>query len=154
MKNRAKKNNKGFSLVELIVVVLIIGVIAVALAPQVMKWVGESKTNTDNNNAATLKSIVQAALADWQKDGGSIPASGDAVYYIDTDKTLKIHNSSDWKFTKDGEKLLSTYINTAAGADYTLPNSEATFVITVTATTGKVTVEPGAVPTVPAPPGP
>ena len=150
MKNKAKKNNKGFSLVELIVVVLIIGVIAVALAPQVMKWVGESKTNTDNNNAATLKSIVQSALAEWQKDGGSIPASDDAVYYIHTDKTLKIHNSSDW--TKDGEKLLSDYINTAAGADYTLPNSKATFVITVEAKTGKVTVEPDDVPAVPAPP--
>ncbi|MCI5848904.1 MAG: type II secretion system GspH family protein, partial [Lachnoclostridium sp.] len=36
---RTKKNNKGFSLVELIVVVLIMAIIAVALAPQVMKWV-------------------------------------------------------------------------------------------------------------------
>ena len=32
-----KRNNKGFSLVELIVVILIMAVIAVALAPQVMK---------------------------------------------------------------------------------------------------------------------
>lgn len=77
MKNRAKKNNKGFSLVELIVVVLIIGVIAISLAPQVMKWVDNSKINADINNASNLKASVQAALADWQKDGGHFPSDAD-----------------------------------------------------------------------------
>ena len=38
-----KRNNKGFSLVELIVVILIMAVLAVALAPQVMKWVGNAR---------------------------------------------------------------------------------------------------------------
>ena len=47
---KMRKNNKGFSLVELIVVVLIMAIIAVALAPQVMKWVGKSKESTDVSN--------------------------------------------------------------------------------------------------------
>lgn len=62
-----KKNNKGFSLVELIVVILIMAIIAVALAPQVMKWVDESKISTDNNNAANLKSSIDAAVADFMR---------------------------------------------------------------------------------------
>lgn len=67
-----KKNNKGFSLVELIVVVLILGIIAVALAPQVMKWVGTARKNSDENTAKDIKSSVQTALADWQSRGGTI----------------------------------------------------------------------------------
>ena len=60
-----QKNNKGFSLVELIVVVLIIAIIAVALAPQVMKWVGTSKESVDKNNAASIKAAASTAVADY-----------------------------------------------------------------------------------------
>jgi len=59
-----KMNNKGFSLVELIVVVLIMAIIAVALAPQVMKWVENSRVSTDCTNYESLVENVQLALAD------------------------------------------------------------------------------------------
>jgi len=53
-----KMNNKGFSLVELIVVVLIMAIIAVALAPQVMKWVENSRKSNDIEN---YNALVEAA---------------------------------------------------------------------------------------------
>lgn len=59
-----KKNNKGFSLVELIVVILIMAVLAVALAPQVMKWVENSRIAADNQNYDSLFSDAQLALTD------------------------------------------------------------------------------------------
>lgn len=77
-----KKNNKGFSLVELIVVILIMAIIAVALAPQVMKWVETSKYSTDNNSKATLKSAIDAAVADCMYKNGKVNA---ATYYIKED---------------------------------------------------------------------
>lgn len=61
---RTKKNNKGFSLVELIVVVLIMAIIAVALAPQVMKWVNESRKSADASTYDTVVAAAQDALAD------------------------------------------------------------------------------------------
>lgn len=67
MKNT--KNNKGFSLVELIVVVLIMAIIAVALAPQVMKWVNSSREATDVQSIDALVSACQLALTD--KDHGT-----------------------------------------------------------------------------------
>ena len=56
-----KKNNKGFSLVELIVVVLIMGILAVALTPQVMKWVDKSRVAADKDTIQAVKTA--AALA-------------------------------------------------------------------------------------------
>ena len=76
-----KKNNKGFSLVELIVVILIMAIIAVALAPQVMKWVDESKVSADNSNKATIKSAVDAAVADYMSDNKSVADAGE-VFFI------------------------------------------------------------------------
>jgi len=64
-----KMNNKGFSLVELIVVVLIMAIIAVALAPQVMKWVENSRKSNDISNynamieAANIAGTSEAVLS-------------------------------------------------------------------------------------------
>ncbi len=77
MKRRNK--NKGFSLVELIVVVLIMGIITMALAPQVMKWVTTARMNADSRVKDNLKSIGQAAIADYESEGGVL---ADATYIV------------------------------------------------------------------------
>lgn len=59
-----KMNNKGFSLVELIVVVLIMAIIAVALAPQVMKWVENSRKSNDIENYNALVGAANVAGTD------------------------------------------------------------------------------------------
>ena len=61
--------NKGFSLVELILTIMIMGIIAVALAPQVMKWVSESKEGTDFQSADVLKSTAQVSVAEFESNG-------------------------------------------------------------------------------------
>lgn len=68
LKNSGKSNNEGFSLVELIVVVLIIAVIAVALAPQVVKYVGQARISTDKYQLAEVKSAAQAAVAEYMSE--------------------------------------------------------------------------------------
>lgn len=116
---RAKKNNKGFSLVELIVVVLIIGVIGVALAPQIMKWVDTSKKNTDINNAGVIQSAVQTALAEWQSEGGSLDkfsATGTTVYVKDKKIQDTTFEGTGFEVGTDGATL-QAYINQVIAAN-------------------------------------
>lgn len=83
---RTKKNNKGFSLVELIVVVLIMAIIAVALAPQVMKWVNESRISADASTYDSVVAACQDALADedvWKET----VTGGDSTIKITIDNT-------------------------------------------------------------------
>lgn len=59
-----KLNNKGFSLVELIIVIAIMVVLVGVLAPQFIKYVESSRQSTDMQNAAELRSVIEALVAD------------------------------------------------------------------------------------------
>lgn len=76
---KVRKNQKGFSLVELVVVVLIMGVLTVSLAPQVMKWVAEARKSTDSRVRDNLKSVAQAAVAEYEGETGDVE---EACYHV------------------------------------------------------------------------
>ena len=60
----AKKNNKGFTLIELIVVIAIIAVLAAILAPQYLRYVEKSRVTSDASTAKEIKNAVQTAMSD------------------------------------------------------------------------------------------
>ena len=68
------KNNKGFTLVELIIVVAIIAVLSAVIAPQYIKFVEKSKVSADMNTAAAIESAISVLCAE-----GTI-TSNDADY--------------------------------------------------------------------------
>ena len=59
-----KENNKGFSRVELIIVIAIMAVLVGVLAPQFIKYVESSKQSTDIQNAAEIRAAVEAFVAE------------------------------------------------------------------------------------------
>ena len=59
-----KMNNKGFSLVELIVVIAIMGVLMVVLAPQYLRYVEKSRLQKDNSAIAEVAENIKIALAE------------------------------------------------------------------------------------------
>lgn len=65
MKRETKRrNNKGFSLVELIIVIAIMAILAGILAPQFIKYIKQSRISTDIQNAQQIATAISAEFAD------------------------------------------------------------------------------------------
>lgn len=76
MKNEMKKkNNKGFSLVELIVVIAIMAVLMVVLAPAMLRYVEKTRAQKDESAAVEVRNAVELALAD-EKVVSTLPTTG------------------------------------------------------------------------------
>ena len=59
-----KTNNKGFSLVELIIVVAIMAILIGVLAPQYIKYVEKSRKSADAQLVESCRTALQVALTD------------------------------------------------------------------------------------------
>jgi general secretion pathway protein G len=66
------RGQKGFTLVELLVVVAIIAILAAVLLPQLMGYTTKARVSRAMSDLATMRSIVEAYCADEGK--GSYPA--------------------------------------------------------------------------------
>ena len=75
MKNEMKKkNNKGFSLVELIVVIAIMAVLMVVLAPAMLRYVEKTRAQKDASAVSEAANAAELALAEekiYTAAGGS-----------------------------------------------------------------------------------
>mgnify|MGYP003182897022 CR=1 FL=1 len=59
-------NKKGFTLVELVVVIAIIGVLAAILVPTMMSYIRKAKLKSANSNAKIVFNTVNAVVTDMQ----------------------------------------------------------------------------------------
>lgn len=62
--NKKEMNNKGFSLIELIVVIAIMAILVGALAPQLLKYIEKSRQANDVQAAGTVYTVVTTAYLD------------------------------------------------------------------------------------------
>ena len=110
---KEKMNNKGFSLVELIIVIAIMAVLVVVLAPQYLKYVEKSRRSADAAIAAEFESAMSILASDTDvtlsdsetytvtsaTPSGDITISADLVTKftdaasVDTGKTYKFTSS-------------------------------------------------------------
>lgn len=133
--NKIRKANKGFTLVELIIVIAIIAILTAVAAPQYLKYVDKSRWSQDQENAQILLTMVQVAAADPDQtlvsgDKLVFDATGAKVTEADTTSTLtEALAAADANYAN----LKVTNKGTAAG---TSPHTTFTITYTVAATGG------------------
>ena len=132
-----KKNNKGFSLVELIVVIAIMIVLVAVLAPVFTKYVEQSRRATDVQNANTIASAILVDVADGGDSATSVAITevtktaslksvpkvkgkvgDDAKFYYEynaTDNTVKVYvgndTTKDWSGDLTDDAYAANYKN-------------------------------------------
>lgn len=121
--NRKKKDNKGFTLVELVIVVAILAILVGILAPQYTKYVEKSRKAADVSNLENLVTAFKTAAADGTTDikagtygivisnkengtmaGTATQADGAKDITVTSDSTIEgllvSFAGTDWKSTK------------------------------------------------------
>ena len=72
MKKIMNKDNKGFSLIELIIVIAIMAILIAVIAPNLTKYLSKSKTSTDKKNADEIAAQIQTCITDFETENGSV----------------------------------------------------------------------------------
>ncbi len=99
---KKKMDNKGFSLVELIIVIAIMVILVAVLAPQYLRYVEKSRVATDTQTTVEFINVLQVAAADPDAkldntksytvtsiaNSDTITASSDLVTVLTTDLGL------------------------------------------------------------------
>lgn len=110
---KEKMNDKGFSLVELIIVIAIMAVLVVVLAPQYLKYVEKSRNSTDASNATSIVTACQVWAAD--PNAGDANAAGDATFAFKDGDVFEITvNKTKGEITGTGANAATSALKEAA----------------------------------------
>jgi len=126
-----KMNNKGFSLVELIVVIAIMAVLVGVLAPQFIKYVESSRRSTDISNAQNIQSAVLADIAN------NVITSGTSITLTAQGSGTNVSSIGEEIVTKGnpcnvGTKFDASYNVSAGTCHVSVTGNGHTFVLTTT----------------------
>lgn len=103
-----KTNNKGFSLVELIIVIAIMAILVGVLAPQYLKYVEKSRRSADLDQLDSVYTACTTAASDADitdaPTSGTPNASSNPSWYSEVQDTVGTSLTSlKWK-SSDGSK--------------------------------------------------
>lgn len=123
-----KNDHKGFSLVELIIVIAIMAILVAVLAPQFLQYVSKSRNSTDAQNATAIATALQTYYT-------TNPTTGSDTITVSSTGTT----AGDWS-----TKALADAGITATSVKCKSTTPWTTYTITWTVKDGKISVTYGA----------
>jgi len=103
--DRRAPRTRGFTLIEVIVIVLILGVLAAVIAPRFIQRVGQSKRSVAEANAASLATAMKLFIADH---GNPEPGSTIAVLW---ERPANIEESAWEPYVSSPDQLIDPWGN-------------------------------------------
>ena len=105
-----KKDNKGFTLVELVIVVAILAILVGILAPQYTKYVEKSRKAADASNLENLVTVMKTAAS----DSTDKIAAGTYTITLSNSAGVTVKNDKD----EDVKASVNDVFNEFAGNDW------------------------------------
>ena len=108
-----KNSKKGFTLVELVIVVAVMAVLVAVAIPTVSSITGSAKDSVEKTNARTIESVIKLAEAEASKNSNGVAELGaDAIDECLTKAKLGIEEGT---FVYDSETGVVSVGGTASG---------------------------------------
>ncbi len=104
-------DNKGFSLVELIIVVAIMAILVGVLAPQFIKYIEQSRESKDIQAIEAIRKAIEAYSSEHEQRGTHIlVADGNTIEYtLDDGGSLQEYGIEDQTIQSSSNKIIATY---------------------------------------------
>lgn len=121
-----KKNNKGFTLVELIVVLVILAILAAVLVPALLGYIDKAKAKKDMNAAETAYVAAQAVYSEWYGTGVNGDLKTKIVELTDlksADFSITVTPSPTTSSKSKSDFIITKFVyKTTDGGEYTWEN--------------------------------
>lgn len=138
MLSKIKKNEKGFTLMEMLIVVAIIAVLVAIAIPTFNSSLNKAKVATDQANIRAGYASVMLKVLESDLDGATAPIQANTSYILQKDGSVKLSTEADQtKYSTFGKAAAN--IEVAGQAIATGWESGANVTYTYTAE-GKVTI--------------
>lgn len=106
--NQLKQDKKGFTLIEIVIVLVIVAILSAMLVPSMMGWIDDSKKKSFLQEARSALTATQAEIANLYVAGSAIPDSGFASGSSNLDgvskKVGRTVDASDIEWTLNDSK--------------------------------------------------
>ncbi len=132
LKKIKDSRNKGFTLIEIVIVIVIIAILATILVPSMLKWIDSANEKKLISAGDTIRQAVNAQLVEMYKDDVKVTGSDDNAAF-NTDFWNAIINSTDSgsvgrdniSFTVTDNKIVTfSYTNNGKTATYSASSNQ------------------------------